>query len=91
MDIARHDQIDRVGTPLVYFHHSLRRHATAPEIALRSFRRQDPEPQLVEAPRDRQNGGLIGVIHRHEDRALERQAPFCRNLGLGERHAETVG
>ena len=91
VDLARHDQVDRVRATLVHLQHPLRRHAPSAEIPLRPFGRQDPKTHLVKAPHDRHDRRLVGVVHRDENAARQRQAAVGRDLRLGERHPEALG
>ena len=52
LDLAGHDQIDRVGPAFVHLQHALRRYSPPAEIAFRSLRRQHAESHFVETPRE---------------------------------------
>ena len=91
MHLARNDQVDRIGPAFVHLQHPLGRYAASSQIPLGAFRRQNAKAQLVEAAGDRQHRRFVVIIHRHEDRAFQRQTAFRRDLRFRERHSEAVG
>ena len=67
VDLARNDQVDRVGPSLVHLRHALGGNPARAQVLLRALGCENPEPHLVEPPHDRQDRRLVGVVDRHED------------------------
>ncbi len=91
LDLPRDQQIDGVGTTLVHLEYSLGRNAARPEVPGGAFGSQHPETERVKPPRNRNQIGLVVVVHGDEHRAFERQGSISRDLRLCEGHSERVG
>ena len=91
LDLARHQQVDRVGPALVHLEHPLGGNAAGAEVPRGALGGEDPEAEPVEPPRDRHHVGLVVIVDRDEDRARQRQRAVGGDLRLGERHPERVG
>ena len=62
LDLARDQQVDGVGPPLVHLEHPLGRNPASPEVARSALGAQHPEAECVEPPGDRHHGRLVVVV-----------------------------
>ena len=85
-------QIDDVlaGVGVAVLRHDLRRNAVAREDLRSALRREQREPELVQAVRRQQHVALVAVGDRDEHGARVRHAAVGGDLALGERDGERL-